>query len=792
MTKSPWSLAETRVPGQSSRVAEERGDTLVRSMAATWDSPRVREAPNGTRAARLSKICATATFSPMSNSPVARDAVLAHLARVLSSHAFGGAERSIALLRFLVERTIDGEGERLKEYTVGTEALGRGASFDPRTDPIVRAEASRLRGRLERYYADEGRADDLVIELPKGTYVPRFAARAAMPAAAAPAPSTPVNRWRSRARPTVWLVAGSAAALSAFTLGAWVEKPSGPPAPVTLMRLDVQLQSTGSIGSEVGTDVVVAPNGSRVVFVSTDSAGTTRIRMRRFDGSAAVDLDGTEGARGPFWSPDGRWVGFWARGQLKKTSIDGGSPVVLCDAPDLLGASWSEDGSIVAVIDASNRLVRVQAAGGTPSTVVDLRTTNVAPRWPQMLPGGKVVLYTAIGGIGADRGSIEVTSLSSGRRTVLVKGGTFGRFVAPHYLTYVNQGTLYAVRFDPRRLETRGTPVPIIDDVGYSATFGFAQVAFSDSGDLVYRRARSNGQSIVVMIDSAGHVKPLVPAPGRYTWPALSPDGRRLALSVVESGVTSISIFDNLNGGAHRTASVAAANPTTAWTTDGGFLIVGTPTGLSWVPGDGGTPARLLATEHVSAPWSMSPDGRQLAFGSVSATTAFDLWTVSVEEIDGAVRAAAPRVFVQSHSFETYPTFSPDGHWLAYASNESGSWEVYVRAFPSGGDAIQVSRDGGRVPRWPTGGHELFYGTDDQRVMVAPYAIHAGTFVPGRPRQWTQVRLADTGVFPNYDLAQDGRHIVALVPAGRKDEMETSNHATMVLHFVDELRRRVR
>jgi serine/threonine-protein kinase len=723
---------------------------------------------------------------------MARDAILAHLARVLASNAFGGAERSSVLLRFLVERTIDGDGERLKEYTVGAEALGRGAAFDPRTDPIVRAEASRLRARLERYYADEGRADDLIIELPKGTYVPTFAAReAAATAPVSPPPAALVSRWRSRARPTVWFVAGSAATLSAFALGAWVARPSLPPAKVSLMRLDVQLQSTGSIGSEVGTDVVVAPDGSAVVFVSTDSAGVSRLRIRRFDGSSSVDLNGTEGARGPFWSPDERWVGFWARGQLKKTSIDGGSPVILCDAPDLLGATWSDDGSIVAAIDVTNRMVRVPAAGGTPSTAVVLDTTTVGPRWPQMLPGGKVVLYTAISSIGADRGSIEAASLATGHRTVLIKGGTFGRFVPPHYLTYVNQGTLYATRFDPLRLKTSGTPVPIIDDVAYSATFGLAQLSFSDSGVLVYRRAPSNGQSIVAMIDSADRVKPLVTAPGRYTWPALSPDGRRLAVSVVESGATSISIFDNLNDGARRTTSIGAANPTTAWTSDGRFLIVGSPAGLSWVPANGGTPTRLLVTDHVSAPWSMSPDGRQLAFGSVSPTTAFDLWTVPVEETNGAIRAGAPRVFLQSRFFETYPTFSPDGHWLAYASNESGSWEVYVRGFPNGGDAIQVSRNGGRVPRWARSGHALFYGTDDQRVMIAPYVIRAGMFVPGRPRQWTRVRLSDTGVLPDYDLAPDGRHIVALVPVGQKDDIETSNHATMVLHFVDELRRRL-
>jgi serine/threonine-protein kinase len=725
------------------------------------------------------------TFAAVSSSTIASNVVLAHLSRVLSSSTFRGADRSAAVLRFLVESAVRGDADRLKEYTVGVEALGRGASFDPRTDPIVRAEASRLRSRLERYYADEGQTDDLIIELPKGKYVPRFAAR---PVRSAETPMRP--RWPKR-RTIAWLMAGSAAMLGAFVVGAWVAKPSPASPGAPIMRLDVQLQSHGLIGSEVGTDVAVAPDGSGVVFVSTDSAGMPRLRAGRFDGSPSVDLPGTNGARGPFWSPDGRWVAFWARGQLKKVPRDGGSPVVLCDASDLLGGSWGEDGRLVMSLNSTGKLWRVPAAGGTPTPIIDLGAGGGAPHWPQILPDGKTILYTVIGAQGADRAAIEAVSLADTHRTVLVRGGTYGRFVPPHYLTYVNQGTLYAMRFDPKRMATSGSPVPIFDGVAYSSTFGYAQLSISDRGVAVYRRAPGQGQSIVAAIDSAGHATPLIDAPGRYTWPAISPDGRRLAVSTVESGQTSISIFDNLNDRAHRTVSVASAGPASAWMPDGRSLVLGGVQGLAWIPAEGGSPKMLVQTGSVSAPWSVARDGRRLAFGAMSPTTAFDIWTVPVTASSDGLRAGAPDAFLRSPFFETYPTFSPDGRWLAYTSNETGSWEIYVRAFPGNGKPVQVSRDGGRVPRWSREGRQLFFATDDRRIMVAAYQVRDGAFVSGLPRQWSPVRLADTGVLPGFDLFPDGRRAVALLPASGSDELETANHVTLMLNFLDELRRRV-
>ena len=475
-------------------------------------------------------------------SPLSRDAILAELAKVLSSSVFAGAERSSTLLRFLVEQTVNDRAEHLKEYTLGVEALGKGESFDPRTDPIVRAEASRLRVRLERYHAVEGQADSLTVVLPKGGYVPRFESRVQPPAgrepsiaAEAPGRSPRDTRW-------IWLAWGAAAGASAAAI--WFSTRTTSPTERPLMQFEVELNSRGALGSEVGTDVVLSLDGTRLVFVSRGADGVTRLNTRRLDQTVSTELPGTDGARGPFVSPDGHWVGFWASGGLKKTAIDGGSPVVLCDAVDLSGASWGEDGNIIAALS-FGKLSTVPSSSGRPKIVVDLTHESVDPRWPQVLPNGRHVLFTAVGPQGPNGANIESLSLADGTRKVLVRGGTYGRYLSSGYLTYVNQGTLFAVPFDADRVDIQPhAAVPVLNDIAYSSTFGFAQLDVSRTGTLIYRRSAAQGQLIASWIDSSGRTQPLLSKPGQYTFPRLSPDGQRLALAVTESGSANIWIHE--------------------------------------------------------------------------------------------------------------------------------------------------------------------------------------------------------------------------------------------------------
>ena len=247
------------------------------------------------------------------------------------------------------------------------------------------------------------------------------------------------------------------------------------------------------VGSEVGPDIVLSPDGTRIVFVARGGDGIARLHTRRLAEPTVNELPGTEGARVPFLSPDGQWVGFWASGHLKKTAIAGGSPLVLCDAVDLLGGSWGDDGNIIAAVS-FGRLARVIAASGQSTVIADLAAESIDPRWPQVMPGARQVLFTAVGPQGPNAANIEALSLTDGTRKVLVRGGTYGRYLPDGHLIYVNQGTLYAVRFDLARMEVSpGTPTPLIDDVLYSFTFRFRAarcVANRNAGVSPERRAR--------------------------------------------------------------------------------------------------------------------------------------------------------------------------------------------------------------------------------------------------------------------------------------------------------------
>jgi Tol biopolymer transport system component len=720
--------------------------------------------------------------------PLSADSIRKQLGNVLSSATFGGATRSSALLAFIVGETLNGRADRLKEYTIGAEALGRGESFDPRTDPIVRAEASRLRTRLERYYAAEGQADPVAIVLPKGSYVPRFVAREARAVRESTGKSHgPPELGRSRK--VTWLAVGALAGACAFAIGTLVlRRPTHSPEP-RLVQFDAELRSRGTLGGEVGTSVILSPDSTRIVFISTGMDGVPRLNTRRLDQSQVAELTGTEGARGPFFSPDGGWVGFFASGKLKKTPIDGGLPVVLCDAPDLLGASWGEDGQIIASLG-GRTLSRVSAAGGRPSVVLDLTRESASPVWPQVLPGAKAVLFTAVHFPGPNQATIEVLFPATGQRRVLARDGTFGRYVPDSFLTYVNQGTLFAVPIDLDRLEARGTATPVLEGVSYSSTFGFAELDFSRTGVLLYRK--NNGGLVTAQwLDSTGRTEPLLAKPGSYLWPRLSPDGKRLAISSTESGETAVWIYER-QPDRYTHLPAVAGRYVPVWTPDGRYLILGGQGGLAWMAADGlGTAQPLIKGGNIQIPWSFTPDGTRLAYHELGQTTGFDLWTVPVRLSARGITAGKPELFLQTSAFETYPAFSPDGRWIAYGSNESGSWELYVRAFPDNGKKVQVSTGGGRIARWSSGGRTLFYRNDDQRIMVVDYAIKDSGFTIRSRRQWSQRRLADTGVLANFDLDPDGRRILALLPAVRSEEQQTENHVTLMLNFLSELRRRV-
>jgi serine/threonine-protein kinase len=462
------------------------------------------------------------------------------------------------------------------------------------------------------------------------------------------------------------------------------------------VRLDFDLGPDVSLGSVAGADAILSPDGTRLAYVSHN-----RLFTRRLDQPQATELPGTEGAGAPFFSPDGQWIAFFGGGKLKKVSAAGGPAIFLCNAPIALGGSWGEDSTIITALNAAVGLSRIPADGGVPAplTALDREHGEVTHRWPQVLPGSKAVLFTAhtrnMGGF--DDASIEVLSLGDRRRKTLMRGGTYGRYVGSGHLLYVSRGTLFAVPFDLGALEVRGAPTPVLNQVAYSSDKGDAGFEASQSGTLVYRAGGAQGGAVSVQwLESDGKTRALLPKPGDYGRPRLSPDGRRLAIEVGDGPSQDIWVYDLGRDAMTRVTFDGKVNQGPIWSPNGRYIVYGSQEGLSWTRADGaGKPQPLIRTKNTAFPWSFTPNGNRLAYTELRPETAYDLWTVPVESDGTGLRAEKPEVFLQTPSDEMYPSFSPDGHWLAYVSNESGDFQVYVRAFPDTGGKWQISIDGG-------------------------------------------------------------------------------------------------
>jgi len=564
-----------------------------------------------------------------------------------------------------------------------------------------------------------------------------------------------------------------------------------------LVRLDVDLGpdvSLGSLGSLFEANAIISPDGTRLAYVSQNHLFT-----RRLDQSKAIELAGTEQAFAPFFSPDSQWVAFFAAEHLKKVSVEGGAAVTLCEAPlSSGGGSWGEDGNIIANLKAgSGGLWRIPSSGGPPTPLTELAPGEAVHRWPQVLPGGKAVLFTANALSTTNFGdfaSIEVMSLVDHRRKTLVRGSIFGRYSPSGHLLYLNGGTLFAVPFDLEKLEIRGTPVPVLEEVAYSTLSGAAQLDFSQTGTLVYHAGERTGLFTVQWLDAAGKTQPLLAKPGVYGRPSLSPDGKLLALEVSEGSGSDIRVYDWRRDTMTRlTFTGIAQDP--QWSPDGRFIVFQvSESGMSWVRADGaGKPEPLTHSKNVQFPWSFSPSGKRLAFLEQSAPAPWNLWTVPVESEGGGLRAGGPTAFLATPADERCPSFSPDGKWMAYSSDESGTPDIYVRAFPDLGGKSQISNSGGATyPMWSPNGRELFFETLDNRIMVTTYTVRGDSFTAEKPRLWSEKKLGGRpNSSKNVVLAPDGKRVVALMPVDSSESQHAQNHVIFLMNFFDELRRRV-
>ena len=567
-------------------------------------------------------------------------------------------------------------------------------------------------------------------------------------------------------------------ALALLVLGALADRDRRPvDQPMVRLALDLPLEDASA---SFGPNVAISPDGTRLVYVSKN-----RLATRRFDQEQEASIAATDGASSPFFSPDGRWVGFFADAKLKKISVAGGAPIPLADAPSPYGGSWGPDHTIVTKLRNAAELVMIPESGGPPVPVTTLLPGEIDHSWPQVLPGGKAVLFSANTRVGGwDRATINVMSLVDRQRKTLVQGGTFGRYVASGHLVYVNGGTVFAVPLDLDTLTLRGTPVPLLDEVAYSTANGGAQIDFSTTGVVIYESGTAAEQFTVQWLDRAGGLRPLLAKPENYLSPRLSDDGTRLALSF-RGDLWAIRTDRDV-----RTRLTYEGGSYPVWTPDSQFVVLATASkGLSWARADGSSkPQMLTESANVRWPWSFTPDGHRLAFQERSAGTGWDIWTVPIDSDGGVLRAGRPEPFLRTPFDEGKPSFSPDGQWIAYSSNAAGPEEVYVRAFPDTGGVTQVSQGGGKQPTWSHNGKELLFRDLGGRIMIATYEIVGHSLTFNTPTAWSPTHVANVNINGIYDLARDGRRIVALMPVDNMPD-RARGHVIYLEHFFDELRR---
>ena len=594
---------------------------------------------------------------------------------------------------------------------------------------------------------------------------------------AEPVAAPPLQVWQ---RPLP-LVAGIVALLFVTGFTVWSVTRPDPP---RLTRVALATPPNAPLDvSAGGSDIAVSPDGTRIVYVGLSEAGTRQLYLRSLDGFELTPLEGTEGnPRGPFFSPDGDWVGYEHRDQdasssagLKRVSVFGGPPETISSVGDLHGASWGVGGTVVfSQGGARGRLWQVPATGGEPVPLTDpfASEARVSHEWPMVLPGGEAVLY-AIRTLSDDAfdWQIAVLSVETGEEDVLIRRGTSPRFVSSGHIVYAVDGTLMAVPFDLDQMDVTGIPTPVLEEV-LTKTDGSANFSVADDGTLVFVpgeaqvRTGAVAPRTLVWVDREGREEPLNVEPRPYYVLDVSPDGTQAAISIAGLGTSDVWIVDIGREEVRRLTFDPGGDSYPVWTSDSQRVIYraerGGQANLFWRAADGtGTVDRLTESDNYQGPRSVTPDGTQLLLGDRDPAGSQGVGILSFED---------------ARTFERLPLrgsnvggakVSPDGHWLAYVSDESGRAEIYMTPFPDvEGSKAQITFDGGQQARWAPDGTELFY-VADERLMAVPIR----TDPPGAGRAQVLFEWAHFGPFCcTWDIHPDGRRFLMVKRLEPADE----------------------
>jgi predicted Ser/Thr protein kinase len=538
-----------------------------------------------------------------------------------------------------------------------------------------------------------------------------------------------------------------------------------------VLRLDISLPEGSRfvpLGNTVGGSAL-SPDGRVVAFVAAIN-GKTGLWVRALDETTARPLPGTEGAGDPFWSPDSKSIAFSAAGKLQRLDVAGGPPVTICEGVTTRGAAWSADGRIVFGTGAGG-LLQVPASGGTPSplTGIDLSRGETGHRFPQILSGRRF-LYWAWADKPENTGVYAAPFAKPAERIFLLRTETAAVLAAGgdgrDYLLWLRDGTLLALELDPRTLKVRGEPRAIAGPILSTGTLGTIPASASASGQLLYNAFGS--PSRLTWFDRAGKLLGTVGEEQVYSYPfRLSPDGHRVAATRDRPGGNDLWLMDLEPGPTSRFTSASITNIYPVWSPDGRMIVFTTAAQRLFRKDPGGTGEEQQVTEgpNLQNANDWSHDGRFLIYHAITPGTQRDLWILPFTPEGKVPENAKPTPYLRTKFNEWNARFSPEPspHWVAYQSDKTGRYEVYIRGFPESREEVPISTAGGQYPEWGAGGRELFYVAPDNKLMAVDLTITGDRVRASEPRPLFTLPIIDNGWSP-YDTIDGKRFLVRAVP----------------------------
>lgn len=551
-------------------------------------------------------------------------------------------------------------------------------------------------------------------------------------------------------------------------------------------------------GSNAPVGGAISPDGRTLAYTATDASGTTVLWVRPLDSLEARALPDTQHAALPFWSPDGKSLGFFGHGKLKRVDIADGAVQVLCDVVRGRGGSWNRDGVIIFAPALGGALRRVSAAGGEPQALTALREGQRSHRFPSFLPDGRHFLYY-VEDSQAPRSGVFVGELGANTDRRLIAADSAAVYAPPGHLLFARQGTLFAQRFDAATLEVAGDPVSLATSIPTEGT----SPAFSVSGTgiLTYRSEPPQSQQFA-WFDRAGRLLETVGEPGNYRGVDLSPDGQRIAVHRHDGDGGDIWVFEAGGTTTRVTFDPAQDNSSPIWSPDSARIVFGSFRNGKWglyQKRVNGTDAGELLTESdapkIPAAWS--PDGKSIVYWLYR--NGIDSWLLPLTEdfqLERGVRGnldGEPKgiPLISTPFYEGHAQVSPDGKWIAYVSSDNGSTQVYVRPFPSGDGVWPVSSNRGVTPRWRADSKELFYVTsyDNGKLMAVSVREEDGQFKSGTPQDLFSVEMVTPphsttiNTYHTYDVSPDGQRFLIPRPASTLRDDATPTPITVVLNW---------